>query len=281
MLILKNDRIYIEIAELGAEIRKLTFDGEDMIWSGDAKFWSGTAPVLFPICGALRDGKYTFDGKEYTMPKHGFACNSIFTVEKRGHNFLTLLLKATPETLEMYPFDFELRITYRLRGNALKVEYDVKNTDSKEMYFSVGAHEAYACHEGIEEYDIIFPQNETLDTCEIKDGILDHTHHRLLTDSNVLPLYTRYFESDSLIFKGLKSRSATLRNRISGKSVTVEFPQFDYFLVWTQPHAGFVCLEPWCGIPSIYDEGYEIEQKEGMLSLSPHDSCHREHTIYF
>jgi hypothetical protein len=32
-------------------------DGTEYLWQGDARYWSGQAPVLFPICGSLRDNK--------------------------------------------------------------------------------------------------------------------------------------------------------------------------------------------------------------------------------
>lgn len=280
MYTLKNDRIEIQVDEIGAEIRRITFDGNDILWNGDAKFWTGTAPVLFPICGGLRDDKYTLDGKEYTLLKHGFARLLEFSVEKSGCNFVTFLLTDSPETLKQYPWHFELRITYRLRGSAIEVDYDVKNTSDSLMYFSIGAHEAYACPEGIEDYDIIFPQKETLDTCVLDGNLIDHSFKTVLKDSDTLALYTKYFENDALVFKSVKSRSVTLRNRKTGRSLTVDFPGFDYLLFWTKPGAGYICIEPWCGIPGMVDDGYAIEEKEGIEKLDAGCSFHRRHTIY-
>ena len=281
MFTLKNDRLYLEISELGAELRKLTVDGKDALWDANPEVWDGVAPLLFPICGGLRDDKYTFEGKEYSLDKHGFARKSVFSLEKQGHNYITLLLTDTPDTLKQYPWHFELRITYRLRETAVKVEYEVKNTDSKTMYFSIGAHEAYACPDGIENYDIIFPNNETLDACELDGNLIAHSSKRILTDSKYLPLYKSFFAIDALVFKNLRSRAATLRNRCTGKAVTVEFPNFDYFLLWTKPNGNYICLEPWCGIPSMCDDGYDITEKEGIISLEAGKTTLREHSIYF
>ena len=33
------------------------FQGIEYLWQGDATYWSGQAPILFPICGGLRDDK--------------------------------------------------------------------------------------------------------------------------------------------------------------------------------------------------------------------------------
>ena len=87
------------------------------------------------------------------------------------------------------------------------------------------------------------------------------------------PLKTEYFATDALVFLDLKSKKVSLKNRKTGEAIEVDFNGFPYLLLWTVPGAGYICIEPWCGIPSIYDEGYEIEQKEGMIHLPPHELC--------
>lgn len=280
MVVLKNDRIYMEIAKLGAEIRSIKLDGNDILWNGDENFWSGTAPVLFPICGGLRDDKYTIGGKEYTMFKHGFARDSVFELEEQGCNFATLILRSNEETLKQYPWEFEFRVTFSLRGADVDVFYSVKNLTDKKMYFSVGAHEAYACPEGVEDYDIIFPQKETLNACDLDGNLIAHSTTPIIKETHTLPLYDKYFDIDALVFKDVKSRSATLRNRKTGRAVTVDFPGFDYLLLWKKPLAGYICIEPWCGIPAMTDDGYAFEEKEGMIKLAPKSDWECRHTIH-
>lgn len=281
MVKLKNDILYVEIAELGAEIKKITANGEDRLWNGDPKFWSGTAPVLFPICGGLPDDKFTYNGKEYTLVKHGFARLMEFSVEKQTELSATFLLKSNEETLKMYPWEFVFRVTYALRGGSIKIFYDVKNVSNDDMYVSMGAHEAYACPEGIEDYDVIFERNETLNSCGLDGNLIAHETVPIIKDTNILPLYNKYFEIDALIFKDLKSRSATLRNRKTGKSVTLDFNGFDYLLIWTKPGAGFVCLEPWAGIPPMSDAGNDISEKEGINKVESGKNFNLTHIIYF
>lgn len=281
MVTIKNNRMEISIANRGAEIKRVTVDGKDVFWNGDPAFWDGTAPVLFPMCGGLRDDKYTLDGHEYNLPKHGFAKDMDFAVEKRGNNFVTFLLTDTDETLSCYPWHFEFRITYSLRATVLEVRYDVKNLSDNRMYFSLGSHEAYACPEGIEDYDIIFDKKETLETCEVVGSLIGNGVKTVLKDSDTLPLYNEYFEIDALVFKNHKSRAVTLRNRKTGRSVCVEFPDAKYLLIWTKPNAKFVCIEPWTGIPPMLEDSYAIEEKEGITALEPNGNYTNTHTIYF
>lgn len=281
MVTLSNGNLSVEISENGAEMKRITVGGKERLWSGDPSYWSGTAPVLFPICGGLPDDKFTYGGKEYTLKKHGFARHMIFEAEKVSDISAVFLLKSSKETLKMYPWDFELRVSYTLRGTAVKIEYEVKNLSDGTMYASLGAHEAYACADGIENYDVIFEKKETLDACVLDGNLISEKTRRIITDTDTLPLYTEFFAVDALVFKSLKSRFATLRNRVTGESVSLEFGGFDYFLIWTKPGAGYICLEPWAGIPPMKGAGNSIEEKEGINKVPSGEKLSLTHTIYF
>ena len=88
------------------------------------------------------------------------------------------------ETKKNYPFDFELRVIYSLEGKTLKVKYDVKNKGDDTMYFSIGAHEAYLCEEGIEEYDVILPEKETLDSSVLEGNLLGDKKVRIIENED-------------------------------------------------------------------------------------------------
>lgn len=281
MVNLKNNVMSVKISEKGAEMRQIVVNGENRLWSGDPAFWDGTAPVMFPVCGGLPDDKFTYKGKEYTLLKHGFAQNSKFEVEKQSELSATFLLKSNSETLKMYPWEFEFRIAYTLKGSRIKIDYCIKNLSGETMYASVGAHEAYACPEGIEDYDIIFEKKETLNACALDGNLITNGLIPIMKDSDTLPLYYSYFAVDALVFKDIKSRSATLRNRKTGKNTTLCFDGFDYFLLWTKPNAGYICMEPWAGIPPMLGSGNNITEKEGINEILPGDTLSFTHSIYF
>ena len=281
MVTLKNERLTVDIHACGAQIRKATLDGRDMLWNGDPAWWSGVAPVLFPVCGGFLTEEYTCGGQTYRMPKHGFARFCDFEAETVASETATFLLRSNAETLRQYPFDFEFRITYRLDGAAVRVTYDVRNTDTKEMPFAVGSHEGYATPEGIEAYDVVFPETETLRACGLQGNLLTYETTTVFENGRVLPLLEKYFEVDALVFKDLKSRAATLRHRDSGREITVEFPGKDYFLIWHPHGAPFICLEPWTGIPTYFDQPQALETKEGMTRLAVGGTYTVSHTIDF
>ena len=147
------------------------------------------------------------------------------------------------------------------------------------MYFSIGSHEGYYTPEGIEDYDVWFPQNETLNASVLYGNLLSNQQLPIIKDQNFLPLYDKYFTIDALVFKDLKSKSATLRNRKTGKAVRVDFPDAKYFLLWHKPNAPYMCLEPWAGIPDIADSSYDIKEKEGIIALESGGEYKNTHTI--
>ena len=279
MITLKNEFLTASFNEVGAELKSLVFGGKEYIWEGRSEVWSGSAPVLFPICGGLKDDKYTYNGKEYTLKKHGYARYATFEIEGKTDSSVVFLHKSDEETKKSFPFDYELRITYTLIDKTLKIGYSVKNLTDGNMYFSIGSHEAYYTPEGIEDYDVVFPQNETLNTYVIYGNLLSKQELPVIKDSNVLPLYDKYFTVDALVFKDLKSRSATLRNRKTGKAVRVDFPNADYFLLWHKPNSPYMCLEPWSGIPDIVGSSFDITEKEGIITLESGKEYNSVHTL--
>ena len=58
LVTIKNETVSAVISTAGAEIKSFKRpDGFEILWQGDPKYWAGQAPVLFPIVGALRNGK--------------------------------------------------------------------------------------------------------------------------------------------------------------------------------------------------------------------------------
>lgn len=279
MITIKNEFLTAKINELGAELVSLKNGENEYIWEGKKEVWPNFCPIMFPICGGLKDDKYTFEGKEYTLEKHGYIRFTTFDVEVKSEDSVTFLHKANAETKVKFPFEYELRVTFALEGKSLKVSYNVKNTDTKTMYFNIGSHEGYSTPEGIEDYDVLFPQNETLDAYVLYGNLLSNQKLPVIKESDRIALYDKYFTVDALVFKDLKSRSATLRNRKTGKAVKVDFPNSEYFVLWHKQYAPYICLEPWNGIQDIVGSSYDITEKEGIKSLESGKEYNNTHLI--
>ena len=279
MVTISNSEISVTVAKRGAEIQSINRGGVEYMWSKDPAFWSSCAPIMFPMCGGLKKGRYELDGKSYEMPKHGFAKISDFEVEAQSDTSVTFILRDNEKTREMYPFAFAFRVKYELDGANLKVTYDAENLDDKTMYCTFGGHEAYACPEGIEAYELIFPEKETLYAYALNGDILTDYTKLMVNDSNRLVLDDRHFALDALVFKDVKSNSVTLQSKVSDRRVTVEFDGFDYLVLWHKHTSPYLCIEPWCGLSDLMGSSYDFTAKAGMRAIPVGGRFVRTHTI--
>ena len=280
-LTISNKQIKVTLSDLGAEIISVVKDGKERIWNGDPAVWGCHAPILFPICGGLKDDKYVYEGKEYTLQKHGYVRFEAFEVESYSDDKVVFLHKSNDETFSQFPFKYELRVIYTVKGTELKIEYNVKNVTHTEMYFSVGSHEGYSCPEGIEEYSIIFDKPETLDSHIVNGNLLEYNTRNVGKNTCELPLKYEYFTVDALVFSSLNSKKLSLKNRKTGEVTVLEYDGHDFLLLWSKPCANFICIEPWCGSPDFVDSDYNFKNKKAIIKLSGKEEIIKTHKIIF
>ncbi len=279
LITIQNGTLAVTVSTYGAEMHSVKCGEKEYLWGGDPAVWASHAPIMFPICGGLKEDKFEYAGREYSLNKHGFAKFSEFTVECHEGDRAVFLLTSNEESLAKYPFDFEFRVGYTLLGNTVKVDYTVKNLTDGEMYFSAGGHEAYLCPEGIEEYELVFEKPERL-THNPLHGNLLATEPVVLGESVThFPLRYSDFDIDALTFLNLASRSVTLKGE--DRQVRIDFRDFDYMFIWTKPkmRAGYICVEPWAGIPDFEGSSYDFTEKAGILRLARGEEKTLCHTI--
>lgn len=273
---LYNNLLKIAVKPIGAELCEISSikNGKQFMWHGDPEIWNGIAPNLFPIIGCLKNDQYTYNGKTYSMPKHGFYRKSdqIVLVNKT-ENSLTFSLKNNDGILKLFPFKFEFLITYTLTDNTLQINHTVKNLDNKAIYFSIGGHPAFKCpvykNENYTDYSLVFEANETAETYLLNDQnylLTDNTRPAFST-KNSIHLTTDLFNNDALIFKDLKSRKVSLVSKTNGEILNMTFKDFNYLGIWAKPKAPYVCIEPWLGIADHENSNQDLTKKEGIIKL--------------
>lgn len=261
----------------GAELTSLRTTAADLeyIWSADPAVWARHAPVLFPLVGRLPNDTYSYEGRDYKLPQHGFARDQEFAVLRHTATELVFRLQHDETTRVVFPFAFELTITYTLRDTELTVRWDVRNPATDEpLLFSIGAHPAVRCplgpDEKFEDYYFEFDHPVTLERHLLAGGLLTGQTAPVLTQARKLPLTYDLFADDALVFKHYDFSGLTLRSRKSAHFVRFQFDGFPYLGLWTKGSgAGFVCVEPWHGIASAAGKPGELSEKEGILTLEP------------
>jgi len=283
MVRIENEQLTVLINEMGAELTSVIDRKSEVeyMWSGDPSFWGKHSPVLFPIVGTLKNNSYRYKGKEYTLPRHGFAREKKFSVSEDGTTFT---LSSNEETKKVYPFDFLLSINYRLNKNELTVTYTVENTGTVTMYFSLGAHPAFAVPIGnsgnYEDHFLEFNRDENADKWPItKDGLISSGSEPFLKNQKFIPLSKTLFEKDAIVLKGLKSNNISIRSNKDNNGIEFHFDGFPYFGIWAAKGADFVCLEPWCGIADSENHNQELESKEGINKLVLGEKFNRSWSI--
>ncbi|CAM3559512.1 aldose 1-epimerase family protein [Pseudostreptobacillus hongkongensis] len=273
MVILKKGANVAHVLEKGAEIKSFTIDGEEFLWNKE-EFWAKTSPILFPFVGGLRDNKYEYKGKEYTITtRHGFARDNIFEVVEKHEDRAIFKFSSNEETLEKYPFNFDLFLEYILTDNGFELKYKVVNLDKDEMYFSIGAHPAFALqndYEGNAYIEFEVPEDAKKYKLDLKTGFYDgmKDFFSLQEDKTKLEIVDENFVEDAISFKNLNSTKVYIKSRTNKKEVMVDFKDFPYIAFWKPLNAPFVCIEPWYGINDILNTSNDIIAKEGIQKLN-------------
>ena len=151
IITITNETLTATINTLGAELISLVKNNKNYIWQVDETYWNKTSPVLFPIVGRLKNDSYSFNSKTYQLPRHGFARNMEFTIDKKSDSQVIFELNETDETKAIYPFSFKLLMAYTLMENELVIEYFVRNQSDEVLPFSIGAHPAFAISDKFEK----------------------------------------------------------------------------------------------------------------------------------
>ena len=267
---IENDSLRVGVKEHGCELTSVYSKKADYeyLWQGDETIWYGQSPILFPIVGRLIDDKYRLNGKEYEMPKHGFARKMDWHLLDKEANMMSFILSEDETTLARYPYRFDLIVTFILEDKSLQVTHTVVNKNEDVMYFSLGAHPAFNCAIGDK---LVFDKPETL-TSEKIDLIrslrLPETFP-CLTDDTTITITKDIFNEDALILHGIRSKHITLKSDSHDRTVRFDMGGSPYLGIWAKPGAPYVCIEPWFGVNDSTEIKNDFSEKDGINALPP------------
>ncbi len=171
------------IAAVGAALREHTVDGRHVVlpFGADEIPPAFHGKVLAPWPNRLRDGAYTFAGRELQVPLsepdrgtalHGLASWQRWEVDSVSPSSVTLALDmpASPG----YPFQLSLTVTYALASNGLTVTTVARNAGAEPLPYGVGFHPWFS------------PGDGELDDCSLELGAAS----RVTVDERLLPTDT-------------------------------------------------------------------------------------------
>ena len=267
----ENSKFTLAVKEMGAELNSLKSKetGIEYIWNGNTDIWYGQSPILFPIIGRLLDDKYTLNGKEYSMDKHGIVRKKPFTLVEKTENSLTFVQTDDDESITKYPYKFELKVKFQLTEKGLRVTHTVKNNNDSVMYYSFGAHPAFNCQIG--DY-LEFNKDTSLETERIDhESILIDEKFPIEMDGNKVVLTKDLFVDDALILSSFDSDSISIKSNSHDRIIKFDFDS-PFLGIWAKPNAPYVCLEPWWGVNDSYNKVSDFSEKRGIMALEPNSS---------
>jgi len=289
---INNNLLQLEVNALGAEMQSLysVKAGIELLWQADSQYWPRHAPILFPIVGKLKNNSLKLHQRSYPMSQHGFARDKTFDLVSHSNTttnkHIRLKLRNSKDTLEQYPFEFELQIEYRLQGPSVICDFSVSNPSNISLPFSLGGHPAFnwPLIPGIPkaQHRIRFAEQECGTISQLENGLICRDDLPSPVENKLLALHHALFEHDALIFKGINSHRLhyeALQYKSVSASIDMQFTDFRDLGIWTKPGADFICLEPWLGYSSPVNFSGDFDKKPGLIHLPPRSSQNFSFTI--
>jgi galactose mutarotase-like enzyme len=255
-----TDSSFVVCPERGGIATSCRLHGQELFYLDRETFLNpqanirGGNPVLFPIAGQLVNGEYEWNGTTYRMKNHGVARTAAWEVVETGTSgsaSITLSLRSNAETLAAYPFEFELRFTYRLKDGILSIEQQYRNLSDEPLPMVAGFHPYFAT----ESKNLTYGTDAT--------RILDYNDMQEKPFDGYLKL-EGMVESAALLDAGKPEISFPLAK---GRQVRLSYSeQFRYVVLWSVEGKPFVCVEPWTALNEA------LNSKQGLLTVAPGES---------
>ena len=272
-LFIQNKYLKVEASTLGAELQSIKSKktGIEYLWQGDEEYWAGRAPVMFPVNVKFKDARYTYKAEEYEMPDMGLAKISTFNLLDIAKEEVSFELKSNAETLARYPFEFSLKVIYRIQGKKLINEFIVENIGDKSMYFALGGHPGFgfpiAGNAQRSQNQLIFQKNYELNRTEIAGGLVQDNEIKLLQDENGFVLDDERIPNAGMFVKDMPSRKIGVGLKGQKAYVEVDLNDFPNVNMWTPPGMPFACIEPMVGHHDLQNSPLDIEEKQYLIVL--------------
>ena len=273
---LSRDGIRLTAALRGAEIQSLTGpDGHEYMWQAGPA-WPRHAPVLFPAICRHPDDLLRVNGQEYALGHHGFARDLDFEVTDRRRDHVTFALEDSPATRRQYPFRFRLEVDYHLTDKGVLISFRVHNPGNETAPFGIGSHPAFNWplepQSAAEEHVLTFDQPEPHATRRTRDNLLlPQSFADTSLAAGTMQLTPDRFADGAIILETLRSSSVQYRSP-SGRAIHLNWTGFRQLALWSPNEGGFLCIEPWRGLPAPADWTGDERSRADLEHLLPNET---------
>lgn len=249
-------------------------DGYESVEELTTEYYSKSS-LLAPFPNRLADGTYEFMGSRYQLPLnktdegnaiHGFVSNKPFTLRRSeavGQGY-ELELCYTSESVEGYPFVFEVTVVYLLtESGTLRISTNVKNSGESPLPFGLGWHPYFTTGTKIDDLELRLPiveklevDNRLIPTGETEE-VLDWTLSKSLSG----------VQFDTGFAFVSEDKTVRLHDASKNLTVAINFLEgYQYVQVFTPPWRTAIAIEPMTCAANAFNN------KQGLQVLNPGES---------
>lgn len=254
--------------EKGATVVSLTREGEEYLYRDEQNLRSSERPrcgipFLFPIFGRLKEGRFSWKGREYPMEIHGFAHTSVWRAVQQRSDRLVLSLEHNAQTWSQYPFAFRMELTFQVREGSLIIHPRLRNQGQEPMPFQYGFH-PYFLTPNPESVRVEIHANFFMDGQSEQPRLFGQGQGGIVLAEGAGEAGGAFLGVEGSSVVDLGDRKVTI-------SQNGDYPTL---ILWTQAGKPFLCVEPICGTPNGLNTGdcrmlYPGETWEGKIKFTP------------
>jgi len=197
------------VTECGAALRLLEHEGRPVVdgFLEDAMPGGGRGQLLIPWPNRIRDGRYSFDGRDFQLglseatwgnASHGLVRWAAWTLEEHSPGSVSLTYRLMAQS--GYPWTVDLHVLYDLSADGLTVTQTATNLSSSTVPFASGAHPYLRVGPGpVDEWELTLPAST-----------------RLLTDDQRIPVAEEPVEGTPYDFRVSRPIRATVLDHAFG-----------------------------------------------------------------
>jgi galactose mutarotase-like enzyme len=262
-ILISNENVKAQILpSCGGRLTSLVVDNQEIMYVNQEQLLKGSVegggnPILFPICSGLKNKRYMIDGKEYTMPNHGFVYNKPWNVDAVKEDSVTLSIKWDDDTIKMYPFKFKVELTYEVKEYGVSLIQRVYNYSENDMPFYMGYHPFFKM-DNLEDSELFIKSSKYID---YDDQIWYEPEYKE-NGALVKDLSTRMDD----VHYGIDNKCAI--GLPTSKAIKISYDDaMKNVVVWRPKESDFLCVEPWMSDPDAFNKG-----SKGIANVKPNDS---------
>lgn len=254
----------------GASLQELTLNGHTIIKDLSPLDYKDmyASSILFPFANRIKDGTYSFGGKDYQFEinqkeennaLHGLVYNKNFQIiDQNTHEDGASVKLGYNEAHESvgFPYTYNIQLEYIFTNDNLSLQISIKNTDSKPFPFTLGWHPYFLS-------DDLF--NSSLN--------FDSTQKLIIGERNITTGVEAIDVEESFEIKDKKLDDCWILN---SNKVQFNTPKYqllmtsseknNFLQIYTPPKLNTIAIEPTTGVSDSFNN------KIGLEVLKPNET---------